>query len=178
MSLDASKHLYDARVDPKRRVHGMGVYQTILDQWGILYDQPLPLLHRQVGAAIEGVVRQRSTPIRWLAVDTHGHTHLGLGICNLPRGWPEVPGLEPVLRRDIDLDLIHAELDELLRVAASINDGYGSATYLLERLGSAARQSRLHQAGTQFGQLWGTVYLCDYAAHETFRRSINRLLDR
>ena len=51
MSLDASKHLYDARVDPKRRVHGMGVYQTILDQWGLLYDQPLPLLHRQVGAA-------------------------------------------------------------------------------------------------------------------------------
>jgi TnpA family transposase len=197
MSLDASKHLYDARVDPKRRVHGMGVYQTILDQWGILYDQPLPLLRRQVGAAIEGVVRQRSTSIHWLAVDTHGHTHLGLGICkllgfdlcprqhdmrhqwlHLPSNWPEVPGLEPVLRRDIDLELIHAELDELLRVAASIHDGYGSATYLLERLGSAARGSRLHRAGTQFGQLWGTVYLCDYAAQESFRRNIHRILVR
>jgi TnpA family transposase len=197
MSLDASKHLYDARVDHKRRVHGMGVYQTMLDQWGVLYDQPLPLLHRQVGAAIEGVVRQRSTPIRWLAVDTHGHTHLGLGIAkllgfdlcprqydmrhqwlHLPRGWPAVPGLEPVLRRDLDLDLMHAELDELLRVAASINDGYGSATFLLERLGSAARGSRLHQAGTQFGQLWGAAYLCDYAAQLPFRRSINRILVR
>jgi TnpA family transposase len=197
MSLDASKHLYDARVDPKRRVHGMGVYQTILDQWGILYDQPLPLLRRQVGAAIEGVVRQRSTSIRWLAVDTHGHTHLGLGICkllgfdlcprqsdmrhqwlHLPRDWPEIPGLEPVLRRDIDLDLIHGELDELLRVAASINDGYGSATHLLERLGAAARGSRLHRAGTQFGQLWGTVYLCDYAGQASFRRNIHRILVR
>jgi TnpA family transposase len=174
MSLDASKHLYDARVDPKRRVHGMGAYQTILDQWGILYEQPLPLLRRQVGAAIEGVVRQRSTPIRWLAVDTHGHTHMGHGISkllgfdlcprqydmrhqwlHLPRGWPEVLGLEPVLRRDIDLDLIHADLDELLRVTASIHDGYGSATFLLERLGSAARGSRLHRAGTQFGQRMG-----------------------
>jgi len=197
MSLDASKHLYDARVDPKRRVHGMGVYQTILDQWGILYDQPLPLMHRQVGAAIEGVVRQRIAPIRWLAVDTHGHRHLGLGICKLlgfdlcprlsdmrhqwlhvPRGWPAVPGLEPILRRDIDPDLIHGELNELLRVAASINDGYGSATFLLERLGSAARGPRLHRAGTQFGQLWGTVYLCDYAAQEPFRRSIHRILVR
>ncbi len=46
---------------------------------------------------------------------------------------------------------MHAELDELLRVAASINDGYGSATFLLEGLGSAARGSRLHRAGTQFG---------------------------
>ena len=79
MSLDASKHLYDARVDPKRRVHGVGVYQTVLDQWGIPYDQPLPLLRRQVGAALEGVVRQRVTPIRSLAVDTHGHTYYGSG---------------------------------------------------------------------------------------------------
>src|SRR5882757_8220797 len=29
-----------ARVDPKRRIHGVGVYQTVLDQWGIPYDQP------------------------------------------------------------------------------------------------------------------------------------------
>jgi TnpA family transposase len=65
-----------------------------------------------------------------------------------------------------------------LRVAASIHDGYGSATFLLERLGSAARGSRLHRAGTQFGQLWGAVYLCDYVAQEPFRRSINRILVR
>jgi hypothetical protein len=31
---------------PKRRVHGMGIYQTVLDQWGIPYDAPLPLLQR------------------------------------------------------------------------------------------------------------------------------------
>jgi len=148
-------------------------------------------------AAIEGVVRQRSTSIQRLAVDTHGHTHLGLCLCKLlgfdlcprlydmrhqwlhvPRDWPEVPGLEPILRRDIDLDVIHAELPELLRIAASINDDYGSATFLLERLGSAARGSRLHRAGTQFGQLWGAVYLCDYAAQQPFRRSIHRILVR
>jgi hypothetical protein len=29
-----------------------------------------------------------------------------------PRGWQEVPGLEPVLRRDLDLDLVHAEPDD------------------------------------------------------------------
>ena len=197
MSLDASKHMYDARVDPKRRVHGMGVYQTVLDQWGIPYDQPLPLMRRQVGAAIEGVVRQCVTPIRSLSVDTHGHTHIGSGLAKLlgfdlytrwhdmrgqwlhvPRDWPEVPGLEPVLMRDIDPDFILTQLDELLRMAASIHDGYGSATFLLERFGSAARQSTLHRAGTQFGQLWDSVYLCDYAAQPPFRRSVNRILVR
>jgi len=197
MSLDASKHLYDARVDPKRRVHGLGVYQTVLDQWGIPYDQPLPLLRRQVGAALEGVVRQRVTPIRSLAVDTHGHTHFGSGLAKLlgfdlytrwhdmrgqwlhvPRDWPSVPGLEPVLMRDLDPEFIQSQLGELLRMAASINDGYGSATFLLERFGSAARNSRLHRAGTQWGQWWDSVYLCDYAAQPPFRRSVNRILVR
>jgi TnpA family transposase len=197
MSLDASKHLYDARVDPRRRDHGVGVYQTVLDQWGIPYDQPLPLLRRQVGAAIEGVVRQRVTPIRSLAVDTHGHTHFGSGLAKLlgfdlytrwhdmrgqwlhvPRDWPPVPGLEPVLMRDLDPEFIQSELGELLRMAASINDGYGSATFLLERFGSAARNSRLHRAGTQWGQWWDSVYLCDYAAQPPFRRSVNRILVR
>ena len=96
----------------------------------------------------------------------------------MPRGWPETPELESILKRDINLDDIHAEYDNLLRIAASIDDGYTSATYLLERLGSAARGSRLHRAGTQLGQLWRTVYLCDYSAQADFRRSINRLLVR
>ena len=63
-------------------------------------------------------------------------------------------------------------------MAASINDGYGSATFLLERFGSAARNSKLHRAGTQWGQWWDSVYLCDYAAQPSFRRSVNRILVR
>src|ERR1700722_2970114 len=66
----------------------------------------------------------------------------------------------------------------LLRMAASINDGYGSATFLLERFGSAARNSRLHRAGTQRGQWRVSVYLCDYAAQPPFPRSGNRILGR
>jgi TnpA family transposase len=63
-------------------------------------------------------------------------------------------------------------------MAASINDGYGSATFLLVRFGSAARNSKLHPAGTQWGQWWDSVYLCDYAAQPPFRRSVNRVLVR
>jgi TnpA family transposase len=197
MSLDANKHLYTARVDPKRRVHGMGIYQTVLDQWGIPYDAPLPLLQRQAGAAIEGVLRQHVSPIRQLAVDTHGFTFvaqgiakfLGFDLCprlhdmreqwlHVLRGWPQVPALEKVLRRDVDLNLIHAEYDNILRLVASIEDGYTSATYMLERLGVAARGAPTYTALTQIGQLWTSIYLCDYAAQPPFRRAVNRLLVR
>jgi hypothetical protein len=56
----------------------------------------------------------------------------------------------PAQARDPEFN--QSELGELLRMEASINDGYGSATSLLERFGSAARNSRLHRAGTQWGQ--------------------------
>jgi len=73
LSLGATKHLYNARVDPKRRVHGVGAYQTVLDQLGVPYDQPLALLNGQVGAALEGVVRQRISPIRMGSPLCDGH---------------------------------------------------------------------------------------------------------
>jgi TnpA family transposase len=91
---------------------------------------------------------------------------------HVPRDWPAEPGLEPVIIRNLDPELIQIELGELLRMAASINDGYGSATFLLER------NSRLHRAGTQWGQWWDSVYLCDNAAQPAFRRSVNRILVR
>lgn len=73
MRLDASRHLWNARVAPRRRTYAMGLYAHVLDQWGIIDDQPLVLPQRQVGAAIEGMVRQHAAgPVERLAVDTHG----------------------------------------------------------------------------------------------------------
>jgi TnpA family transposase len=40
MSLEASRYLWNARVDPRRRTYAMGIYSHVLDQWGIIYDQP------------------------------------------------------------------------------------------------------------------------------------------
>jgi hypothetical protein len=73
MGLDASRHLWNARVDPRRRTYAMGIYAHVLDQWGIIDDQPLVLHQRQVGAAIEGMVRQNAAgQVERLAVETHG----------------------------------------------------------------------------------------------------------
>ena len=59
MSLEATRYLWSARLDPRRRTYAVGTYAHVLDQWGILYDQPIVLNRRQVGAAIEGALRQR-----------------------------------------------------------------------------------------------------------------------
>ncbi len=77
MSLDASRHLWSARVDPRRRTYAAGIYTHLLDRWGIVYDQPIVLNERQAGVAIEGVEQHNRSQDRirlsLLAVDTHGY---------------------------------------------------------------------------------------------------------
>lgn len=37
MSLEASRHLWSARTDPRRRTYAAGIYTRVLDRWGIVY---------------------------------------------------------------------------------------------------------------------------------------------
>lgn len=196
MSLEASRHLWRARMDPRRGVPAIGVYQHVLDQWGIFYDLPIVLMDRQAGAAIEGVIRQSLVDVERLSVDTHGYTDfgmaqskiLGFDMCprlkNLrerrlyvPKGV-EVPAiLEPIVDRDVSLKAIATGWDELVRVAASIEDGTTSAVLALQRFGAAAKGDSTHSAGTHLGRLLRTVYLCDYYSKPDFRRELHRILN-
>ena len=47
MSLEATRHLWLSRLDPRRRSFAVGTYTHVLDQWGIVYDQPIVLNKRR-----------------------------------------------------------------------------------------------------------------------------------
>ena len=87
MSLDASRHSWNARVDPRRRTYAAGLYTHVRDRWGIVYDQPIVLNERQAGVAIEGIEQHNSAAdrirISLLAVDTHGYTNPAMAIAKL-----------------------------------------------------------------------------------------------
>ena len=71
MSLDATRYLWNARLDPRRKGPAIGTYPHVLDQWSIFYDQPIVLGKRQAGAAIEGTLRQTAVEkLERVAVDT------------------------------------------------------------------------------------------------------------
>ncbi len=79
MSLEASRHLYNARVDPRRRTFAVGVYTHVMDAYGIMYDQPIVLNTRQAAAAVQGVEQHNAKGedairLSLLAVDTQGYT--------------------------------------------------------------------------------------------------------
>ena len=201
MTIEASRRLWNARVDPRSGNYAIGTYTHVLDQWGIAHDQPIVLNRRQAGAAIEGVLLQRLMPINQLAVDTHGYTDVAMGLARL-LGFDLCPRLAHLRERKlyvpdglyvpkplrsitvgISLRTLREQWESLLRLAASTSasgsttTSSSSATDALGRLGSDAQGDPLYQAAVSFGRLVRTQYLCKYFADAQFRGSIRRALN-
>ena len=152
---------------------------------------------RQAGAAIEGAVRQSLSRLERLAVDSHGYTDFGMAIAkvlgfdlfprlyslrdrhlHVPRRFGSPASIADIVQRDVSLEPIREGWDDLLRLAATIEQGWRSATDILERFGSAARGDRIYRAGHALGQLLRTVYLRDYLTLPDFRHYVYQVLDR
>lgn len=198
MSLEATRYLWSARLDPRRRTYAVGTYAHVLDQWGILYDQPIVLNRRQAGPAIEGALRQRQVEqLARVAVDTHGFTHVAMALAKLvgfdlcprlarlkrrklylPKGL-EVPAiLQPIVAETVSRRAISRGWDGLLRLGASVKHGWCSASEALDRFGAAARGHPVHASGDALGKLLRTLYLCDYLSNPVFRTEILDLLNQ
>jgi len=195
IALEVSRHLWTARVDPRRRTHAVGSYVHVLDQWGISYDQPIIINEREAGPAIEGAIRSSGSKIDAVAVDTKGHTYFAAGFSKalsldlyprlrklkyqklfVPKGV-EVPStLKPIVGPTVSFNAIKRDWDEFVRLAASVQFGWCSATMALRRYGSAARGEPLYGAGVALGKLVLTSYLCDYLSQPDFRREVLRIL--
>jgi TnpA family transposase len=197
MSMETSKRVWQARIDPRRQTPSVGIYTHVRDRWGIFYAQPIVLNERQAGAAIEGVVRQERIETTQLAVDTHGYTDfammlarlLGFDLCPrlkalkqrqlyVPRGTDIPEAIKPICIANADIELIQSHWDQLVHLTASVHTGHASAVTALGRFGSAARGDPIYAAGVQLGRLLRTVFLADYFVNDAFRRELLRVLNR
>jgi TnpA family transposase len=197
MSLETSRRVWQARIDPRRQTPSVGIYTHVRDRWGVSYVQPIVLNERQAGAAIEGVVRDEALATTQLATDTHGHTDvamalarlLGFDLCPrlkalsdrhlfLPKGSDIPEAVRSIVRTRIDPAKIVTQWDRIVHLAASVHAGHASAVEALSRYGSAARGDPLYEALVQLGQLLRTVFLADYFVNDPFRRELLRVLNR
>jgi len=197
MSMETTKRVWQARLDPRRNTPSIGIYSHVRDRWGISYAQPFVLNERQAGVAIEGVLRQEGLETSQLAVDTHGYTDfammlarlLGFDLCPrlkelkqrhlfLPRGMVVPAEIATVCEATVNTDLIEKHWDTLVHLAASVMSGNASAVAALARFGSAARGETVYEAGVQLGRLLRTAFLADYFVKTPFRQELRRVLNR
>jgi TnpA family transposase len=197
MSLETRQRVWQARLDPRRQTPSVGIYSHVLAGWGIFHAQPFVLNERQVGVAIEGVLRQEAIDVTQLAVDTHGHTDFGMSLSHgagfdmcprlkalsdrhlyLPRDC-EVPKiLKPICEATLDFGEVPTHWDRWVRLIASVHSGHSSAVSVMARFGSAARGDPLYEVGVGIGRLLRTIFLADYFVKPAFRRELLRVLNR
>jgi TnpA family transposase len=104
--------------------------------------------------------------IAQLAVDTHGHTDLGMAVSHgtgfdmcprlkalkdrhlfLPRGC-EVPEiLKSICEANLDFGQVPMHWDQWVHLIASVYSGHTSAVSVMARFGSAARGDPLYEVG-------------------------------
>lgn len=197
MSMETTKRVWQARLDPRRNTPSIGIYSHVKDRWGIFHAQPFVLNERQAGVAIEGVIRQEKLETSQLAVDTHGYTDfamsharlLGFDLCPrlkelkqrhlfVPRGTKVPAEIAAVCEANVDVALIEKHWDSLVHLAASVMSGHASAVAALARFGSAAQGDPIYEAGVQLGRLLRTAFLADYFVKDAFRNELRRVLNR
>jgi hypothetical protein len=179
MSVDSSRRLWNARIDPRTGNYAIDLYPRAGSVGHPL--GPAHCLEPATGRCRHrGLLLQRLMPINRLAVDTHGYTDVAMGLAKL-LGFSLCARLAALRERKlyvtsgqyvpkplravavhIPLKSLHTHWDELLRLAASVREGWCSASQVLDRMGSAAQGDPLYQAAVTFGRLVRTQYLCDY----------------
>jgi len=100
MSMETTRRVWQARMDPRRSTPSIGTYSHVRDRWGIFNAQPFVLNERQAGVAIEGVVRQERIETSQLAVDSHGHTDFAMALARL-LGFDLCPRLKDLKQRQM-----------------------------------------------------------------------------
>ena len=197
MSMETTKRVWQARLDPRRNTPSIGIYSHVRDRWGISYAQPFVLNERQAGVAIEGVLRQEGMETSQLAVDTHGYTDFAMSLARLvgfdlcprlkelkqrhlflPKGMAVPAEIAAVCDATVNTDLIEKHWDTLVHLAASVMSGNASAVAALARFGSAAQGEPVYEAGGQLGKLLRTAFLADYFVKTPFRQELRRALNR
>ena len=177
---------------------GATIYRFVSDQFSSFYTKVINTNTRDAVHVIDGLLHHETDlNIEEHYTDTAGYTDQVFGLTHLlgfrfaPRlrdlsdsklyavGHPtDFPKLEQLLRGRINTKVIRENYDDVLRLAHSIREGTVSASLIMGKLGSYSRQNRLATALREMGRIEKTIFILDYISSETFRRRIQRGLNK
>jgi TnpA family transposase len=90
----------------------------------------------------------------------------------------DTPALEPMIAGKINVDLIRAHWQDILRVAASIRTGTVTASLIMRQLASFPRQNGVAAALRELGRLERTLFTLDWISDRDMRREGGRELNK
>jgi TnpA family transposase len=101
--------------------------------------------------------------------------HRRLYVFGKPSAYPT---LEPLIAGRINVELIRAHWQEILRIAASIRTGTVTASLIMRQLASYPRQNGVAAALRELGRLERTLFTLDWIEDPELRRSTGQELNK
>ncbi|NET40284.1 MAG: transposase, partial [Cyanothece sp. SIO1E1] len=191
-----------ARSLPRYFGYGKGItfYSWSSDQLSQYGSKPVPSTNRDATYLLDEIENNETElPILELTTDTAGYTELMfalfdlLGLSFSPRirdlgdqklyrtsgiDMADYPCLKAHLKGTINIPLILASWDEILRLVGSIKKGWVSASLIVQKLQAYPRQHPLMRALQEYGRLLKTIHILRWYADEANRRRLNRQLNK
>ncbi len=177
---------------------GATIYRFVSDQFSSFYTKVINTNARDAVHVIDGLLHHETDlTIEEHYTDTAGYTDQVFGLTHLlgfrfaprirdladPKLYTigkasDFPKLEKLLRGQINTKIIQKNYDDVLRLAHSIHEGTVSASLIMGKLGSYARQNSLATALREMGRIEKTIFILDYISSVALRRRIHRALNK
>jgi DNA-binding PucR family transcriptional regulator len=97
---------------------------------------------------------------------------------DIPGKASQWPTLNPLIGGSINTKLIEQQLEEVLRLAASIQQGTVTASLILRNLGSYPRQNSLALALREIGRMERTLFMLEWLRDPALRRRVTAGLNK
>jgi TnpA family transposase len=177
---------------------GVTFYTHVSDQYAPFHTKVINAAVRDATHVLDGLLYHESDlRIQEHYTDTAGFTDHVFGLCHLlgfrfaPRirdladkrlyvpGKPtQWPALSPLIGGPIKTKVIQQQLSEVLRLAASIQQGTVTASLILRKLGSYPRQNSLAVALREVGRIERTLFMLTWLEDPTLRRRVTAGLNK
>ncbi|WP_163527870.1 Tn3 family transposase [Halobacillus ihumii] len=177
---------------------GTTIYRFTSDQFSSYYTKIIHTNSRDATHVLDGLLHHETDlNIEEHFTDTAGYTDQIFGLTHIlgfkfaPRirdlsdsklftlgKVNDYPKLEPIMRGQINEKVIKDNYDDVLRLAHSIREGSVTASLIMGKLGSYARQNSLATALREMGRIEKTIFILNYLQSETLRRKIQKGLNK
>ncbi len=179
------------------RRHGMQIYSWTSDQYSQYASKVVSATVRDATHTLDGILDNHTVlPIEEHTTDTHGYTEMIFGAYDLVglHFWPWIRDLDrqqlyrhgtppdldtgELLRHKLRPQLITPYWDDLLRLGASLRQGWAPASLLLARLQAGSRRNPLAQALQEYGRLIKTNFILAWLGDDELRHRVRRQLNK